>query len=244
MNRLKIAIVRRLERIRPLKLHVDAGLRDEHRSRSHTSNRHRVNPVILGVDLPRVRPLVRIRVHNIPLMGEHIISSLNRRSRDFLILIRLSRHRKLFLDLSLIMCAIDQVETATDETRDDKPHDRCQSSAPFAPLVLRVLRALLTVGNPSIMQHLIETRRNDQRPGLRLSLVRASPIAIHNVIETRQSSAGGGSCHISCRHTRLSHDVIMRVLARAVTAQSIIPWTRRRRHPVTLRSSCCSWRHA
>ena len=243
MDRLKIAIVRRLERIRPLKLHVDAGLRDEHRSRSHTSNRHRVNPVILGVDLPRVRTLIRIRVHDRPLVGEHIISSFDRLSRDGRIFICLSRHRKLFLDLSLIMCAIDQIETATDETRDDKPHNRCQSSTPFAPLVLRVLRALLTVGNPSIMQHLIETRRNDQR----LGLVRASPIAIHNVIETRQSSAGGGNgavlTTLRCRHTRLSHDVIMRVLTRAIAAQSIIPWTRRRRHPVTLRS-CCSSQHA
>ena len=185
MDRLKIAIVRRLERIRPLKLHVDAGLRDEHRSRSHTSNRHRANPVILGVHLPRVRPLIRVSIHNIPLVSEHIISSLDRRSGDGRIFICLSRHRKLLLDLSFIMCAIDQVETATDETRDDKPHDRCQSSTPFAPLVLRVPRAFLTVSNPHIMQHLIETRRNDQRLGLRLSLVRASPITIHDVIETR-----------------------------------------------------------
>ena len=234
MDRLKIAIVRRLERIRPLKLHVDAGLRDEHRSRSHTSNRHRVNPVILSVDLPRVRALVRIRVHDRPLVGEHIISSLDRRSGDFPILIRLGRHRKLLLDLSLIMCAIYQVETATDETRDDKPHDRCQSSAPFAPLVLRVLRALLAVGNPSIMQHLIETRRNDQR----LGLVRASPIAIHDVIETRQSSAGGGNRLItSCRHIRLSHVYMLR--CRRVTTQSVIP--RACRHQITLHSSCCSW---
>ena len=126
---LEVPILRWLKLVAALHFHVNPGLRDKHRSRSHSSNRHGLNPVILSVDIPGVRPLIRIRVHNRPLVVQHLGCCINRPVIHLSVLIRVTRQRQSVFDLRVSVGAIDQVPTATQQSCNEHAHNAGYKSA-------------------------------------------------------------------------------------------------------------------
>ena len=129
VDSLEVAILRWFKLVAALHFHVNPGFGDKHRSRSHACNRHGLNPVILGVDIPGVRPLIRIRVHNRPLMVEHLGGCINRPVINLSVLVRVTWQRQSVFDLSVGVGAVDKVPTATQQGCNEHADNASHKSA-------------------------------------------------------------------------------------------------------------------
>ena len=129
VNSLEVTVLRRLKFVATLHFHINPGFGDKHRSRSHASNRHGLNPVILGVDIPGVRPLIRIRVHNRPFMVEHLGRCINRPVINLSILVCVARQRQSVFDLRISIGAVHEVPTATQQSRNEHADNTSHKSA-------------------------------------------------------------------------------------------------------------------
>ena len=157
VDSLEVAILRWLKLIRALHFHINPRLGNKHRSRSHARNRHGLNPVILSVDIPGVRPLIRISVHNRPLMAEHLSGCINRPVINLSILVRVTRQRQSVFDLSVSVGAVHQVATATQQSRNEYADNAGYKSASLlACLGLSDFR-------PTAMHDLIKSQQSRAR---------------------------------------------------------------------------------
>ena len=129
VNSLEVAILRWFKLIRALHFHVNPGFGDKHRSRSHASNRHGLNPVILSVDIPGVRSLIRIRVHNRPLMIQHLGCCINRAMIHLSILVRVTWQRQSVFDLRISVGAVHEVPTTAQQSCNKHAHNTSHKSA-------------------------------------------------------------------------------------------------------------------